>query len=145
MAGDMLAEGGSYFATTLVFMMNVQLGQICYDRNIVDHSCAIAVDVAKKTYCAKQGSTQAAEAAARKAVDAVMQTTGANQQCNFTITPTGIEEDPGAQGLDVKVDCDFTCMVPVGSQVMCNAGMVHFEAKASTVAMGCDGQGVTDV
>jgi hypothetical protein len=129
----------TWFTICGVFMMNVQLGQLCHRRDAVDHSAAIAADVAEKTYCAKQESVSAAESEAKKAVDPVLDTAG--DECKVSVRPTGSSEDPGAQELEVALDCTFPCNIPFAAQIMCKDGRVKFSAKLKTVAMGCDGKG----
>jgi hypothetical protein len=58
------------------------------------------------------------------------------------VQPSGGEgSDPGSQELDVSIDCEIPCNVPLGAQVMCHDGKVSFNAKKKTAASGCDGQG----
>ena len=132
----------TYFVAGSVFLCNVQLGQLCYRRDVVDHAAALAADTAMKTYCAKQESSSAAESAARKAIDPVMSTINGQQHCNVQVQPSGGgSSDPGSQELEVSIDCQIPCDVPLGSEIMCHDGKVTFNAKKKTAASGCDGQG----
>ncbi len=132
----------TYFVTGSVFLCNVQLGQLCYRRDVVDHAAALAADTALKTYCAKQESSSAAESAAEKAIDPVMTTINGQNKCTVQVQPTGGgSSDQGSQDLEVSIDCEIPCDVPLGAQVMCHDGKVTFNAKKKTAAMGCDGQG----
>jgi hypothetical protein len=131
----------TYFITGMTFLSNVQLGQLFHRRDAVDHAAAIAADTAKKTYCANQESSSASESAIQKAIDPVMQTVGGQQACKVEVQPSGTGSDPGSQDLDVNLDCQFPCNVPVAAQVMCHGGKANFKAKKKTASMGCDGQG----
>lgn len=131
----------TWFTTFFVFLMNVQLGQLAYRRDAVDHSAAVAADTAKKTYCMTEENKGATEAAAEKSIRNVMQTVGGDNACKLTVTPRGNETDPGAKRLAVKISCSFPCKIPVAAQFMCSDGQSKFESELETVSMGCDGKG----
>ena len=132
----------TWFTTFFVFLMNVQLGQLAYRRDAVDHSAAIAADTAKKTYCMKEENKSATEQEAKKAIKNVLDTAGGNEACQLSIASKGGGGgDPGAKPLEVKLECNFDCKIPVAAQVMCNGGKSKLDAKLETTAMGCDGKG----
>ena len=131
----------TWFIAFSVFLMNVQLGQIFHRRDVVDHAAAIAADTAKKTYCMKEENKSATEQEARKAVRNVLDSAGGNEACTLSVNARGGGSDPGAKGLEVKLECSFPCKVPIAAQVMCKGGVTKLEAKLETVALGCDGKG----
>jgi len=131
----------TWFVTFFVFLMNVQLGQLFHRRDVVDHAAAVAADTAKKTYCMKEENKSATEQEAKKAIRGFLDTAGGNEACQLSINASGGGGDPGAKPLDVKLECNFDCNVPVAAQVMCKGGKSKLDAKLKTVAMGCDGKG----
>jgi hypothetical protein len=133
----------TWFIAFFVFLMNVQLGQLFHRRDVVDHAAAIAADVAKKTYCMKEEDKSATEQEAKKAIQNVLDSAGGNEACQLSIDASGSGggSDPGAKGLEVKLQCSFPCNVPIAAQVMCKGGTSRLDAKVETVAMGCDGKG----
>ncbi|MDB4934341.1 MAG: hypothetical protein JWP87_1313 [Labilithrix sp.] len=131
----------TWFVAFFVFLMNVQLGQLFHRRDVVDHAAAIAADVAKKTYCMKEEDKSATEQEAKKAIKNVLDSGGGNEACKLSISEKGGSSDPGAKGLEVKLDCSFDCKVPIAAQVMCKGGTSELDAKIETVALGCDGKG----
>jgi len=131
----------TWFVAFSTFLMNVQLGQLFHRRDVVDHAAAIAADTAKKTYCMKEGDKSATEQEAKKAIKNVLDTAGGNEACTLSIEESGGSSDPGAKGLQVKLECSFDCKVPIAAQVMCHGGVSKLDAKLDTVAMGCDGKG----
>ena len=133
----------TWFVAFFVFLMNVQLGQLFHRRDVVDHAAAIAADSAKKTYCMKEEDNSATEAEAKRAIKNVLDSAGGNEACKLSISQGGGGggSDPGAKGLEVKLQCSFDCKVPIAAQVMCKGGVTKLEAKIATVAMGCDGKG----
>lgn len=131
----------TWFVTFFVFLMNVQLGQIFYRRDAVDHAAAVAADIARKTYCMKEENKVATEQEARRAIFNVLDSAGGNEACKLSIDARGGEADPGAKRLEVTLQCSFECKVPIAAQVMCKGGTTKLEAKLETVALGCDGKG----
>jgi hypothetical protein len=132
----------TWFCVFFVFLMNVQLGQLFHRRDVVDHAAAVAADTAKKTYCANEENTSATEQQAKQSVQAVLDTAGGNQACQLKVQQGGEGgSDPGAKGLEVSLECNFDCKVPIASLVMCKSGKSKLEAKLKTVALGCDGKG----
>jgi hypothetical protein len=131
----------TWFVTFFVFLMNVQLGQLFFRRDIVDHAAAVAADTAKKTYCMNEENASATEGDAKKAVQAVLDSGGGTQACQIQIQSKGEGGDPGAKNLEVSVKCSFDCKIPIAAQVMCKNGKSELDAKLQTVAMGCDGKG----
>jgi hypothetical protein len=131
----------TWFTTFFVFLMNVQLGQLFHRRDVVDHAAAVAADTAKKTYCMKEENKSATEQEAKKAIKNVLDTAGGNEACQLSINASGSGSDPGAKPLDVKLECNFDCKVPIAAQFMCKGGKSKLDAKLKTVAMGCDGKG----
>ena len=131
----------TWFVAFFVFLMNVQLGQLFHRRDVVDHAAAIAADVAKKTYCMKEEDKGATEQEAKKAIKNVLDSAGGNEACKLSINASGGSSDPGAKGLEVKLECSFDCKVPIAAQVMCKGGTSKLDAKIETVALGCDGKG----
>ena len=130
----------TWFVTFFVFLMNVQLGQLFYRRDVVDHAAAVAADTAKKTYCMNEENSSATEGDAKKAVQAVLDSGGGNQ-CQVQIQSKGQGSDPGATNLEVSLKCSFDCNIPIAAQMMCKNGKSELDAKLNTVAMGCDGKG----
>jgi hypothetical protein len=131
----------TWFVTFFVFLMNVQLGQLFYRRDVVDHAAAVAADTAKKTYCMKEENKSATEQEAKRAVNAVLESGGGNDACKIAIDAKGSGSDPGSKNLEVSLKCSFPCKVPIAAQVMCKDGKSELDAKLQTVAMGCDGKG----
>ena len=133
----------TWFVTFFVFLMNVQLGQLFHRRDVVDHAAAVAADTAKKTYCMKEENKGATEQAAKKAIKDFLDTAGGSEACQLSINASGGGGggDPGAKPLDVKLECNFDCKIPIAAQVMCKGGKSKLDAKLKTVAMGCDGKG----
>ncbi|MDB5216216.1 MAG: hypothetical protein JWO86_4143 [Myxococcaceae bacterium] len=131
----------TFFVTFFVFLMNVQLGQLFHRRDVVDHAAAIAADTAKKSYCMNEENKSATEGDANKAIRAVLDSAGGSEACKLSIDPSGGSSDPGARGLQVKLQCSFECKVPIAAQFMCKGGTSKLDAKIDTVAMGCDGKG----
>lgn len=131
----------TWFCIFFTFLMNVQLGQLFHRRDVVDHAAAIAADTAKKTYCMKEENKSATEQEAKKAIDKVLDTAGGNEACQLSINSKGGGGDPGAKPLEVKLECNFDCKVPIAAQVMCKGGKSKLDAKLQTTAMGCDGKG----
>ncbi len=129
------------FVVFFVFFMNVQLGQIFFRRDAVDHAGAVAADTAKKTFCAKEENRAATERAAVLAVKDLLETAGGADACTVAVTPRGTLEDPGSRRLEVTVQCAFPCKIPVAAQVMCRGGIARIQTKIDTVSMGCDGRG----
>jgi hypothetical protein len=122
-----------------VFLLNVEIGQLSHDRDAVDHSAAIATNVAKQTYCAKEENSAAVVEDARRAIKPVIETAG--KMCEVDIASKGESGDPGSRALSVSLDCTFDCAVPFASQILCKGGKMNFKAKLTTVSMGCDGKG----
>ena len=131
----------TWFVTFFVFLMNVQLGQLFHRRDVVDHAAAIAADTAKKTYCMKEEDKSATEQEANRAIRNVLDSAGGSEACKLSVDARGGSSDPGAKGLEVKLECSFDCKVPIAAQVMCKGGKSKLDAKIQTVAMGCDGKG----
>ena len=131
----------TWFVAFFVFLMNVQLGQLFHRRDVVDHAAAIAADVAKKTYCMKEEDKSATEQEAKKAIKNVLDSAGGNEACKLSVNASGGSSDPGARGLEVKLECNFDCKVPLAAQFMCKGGTSKLDAKIDTVALGCDGKG----
>ena len=131
----------TWFVAFSVFLMNVQHGQLFHRRDVVDHAAAIAADTAKKTYCMKEEDRSATEQEAKRAIKNVLDSAGGNEACKLSISESGGASDPGAKGLEVKLECSFDCKVPIAAQVMCKGGVSKLDAKLNTVAMGCDGKG----
>jgi hypothetical protein len=131
----------TWFVAFFVFLMNVQLGQLFHRRDVVDHAAAIAADVAKKTYCMKEEDKSATEQEAKKAIKNVLDSAGGNEACTLSVNASGGSSDPGAKGLEVKLECNFDCKVPLAAQFMCKGGSSKLDAKIDTVALGCDGKG----
>jgi hypothetical protein len=131
----------TWFLTFFVFMMNVQLGQLFHRRDAVDHGAAVAADTAKKTFCAKEENAQATEHEAKKAIESVLEISASSNECKLTVRPQGQSEDPGSKELEVALECQFECKIPVAAQVMCKGGRATFNSKLKTVALGCDGKG----
>jgi hypothetical protein len=131
----------TWFVAFFVFLMNVQLGQLFHRRDVVDHAAAIAADVAKKTYCMKEENKSATEQEAQKAIKNVLDSAGGNEACKLSVNASGGSSDPGAKGLEVKLECNFDCKVPLAAQFMCKGGTSKLDAKIDTVALGCDGKG----
>ena len=136
-----LAFGMTFLISGTVFLCNVQLGQLCYRRDVVDHAAAVAADTAKKTYCMKEENKSATEAEAKRSINKVLDTAGGNEACKLSIDSKGSGSDPGAKALEVRLECSFDCKVPIAAQVMCTGGKSKLDAKLQTVAMGCDGKG----
>jgi hypothetical protein len=137
-ATEMMAFSPTWLIVFGVFLMNVQLGKNAVQRDMVDHGTAIAADIASKTYCQKQG--QSPQAAMTTAIKPLMDLAGSGgNPCTAQATPSGGGSDSGNQQLDVELKCTFPCTVPFASKFMCQGGNVSFEAKQTTVAMGCDG------
>ncbi len=133
----MLTTSLTWFTTMFVFLMNVQLGQLFYRRDMVDHAVAVASDVATKTYCQKNESARATEAEAQKSIAALEENAGLSG-CKLHVQGRGGE---GEVPLETSISCELDCKIPLASQVMCHGGKVKFEAKLKTTALGCDGQG----
>ena len=134
---EMLAFSPTWLIVFGVFLMNVQLGRNCVQRDMVDHATAIAADIASKTYCQKQGTQP--QPAMTTAITPLMQlASSANNPCTVKATPSGGGGDPGSVPLDVEITCTFPCTVPFASKFMCQGGNVNFTATQTTVAMGCD-------
>lgn len=131
----------TWFCIFFTFLMNVQLGQLFHRRDVVDHAAAVAADTAKKTYCMKEENKSATEQEAKKAVKNFLDTAGGNEACQLSISSKGSGSDPGAKPLEVKLECNFDCKIPIASQFMCKGGKSKLDAKLQTVAMGCDGKG----
>jgi hypothetical protein len=131
----------TWFVSFFVFLMNVQLGQLFHRRDVVDHAAAIAADTAKKTYCMKEEDKSKTEEEAKRAIKNVLDSAGGNEACKLSVNPGGGASDPGAKGLELKLECSFPCKVPIAAQVMCKGGTSKLDAKVQTVAMGCDGKG----
>lgn len=131
----------TWFVAFSVFLMNVQLGQLFHRRDVVDHAAAVAADVAKKTYCMKEEDKSATEQEAKKAIKNVLDSAGGNEACKLSVDARGGASDPGAKSLEVKLECNFDCKVPIAAQVMCRGGSSKLDAKVQTVALGCDGKG----
>ena len=138
-ASELLAFSPTWLIVFGVFLMNVQLGRNAVQRDMVDHSTAIAADIASKTYCQKQGPQT--QPAMTTAIAPLMQLASkADNPCTVQATPSGDGDgDSGNQQLDVEITCQFPCTVPFASRFMCQNGNVSFSAKLTTVAMGCDG------
>jgi hypothetical protein len=136
---EMLAFSPTWLIVFGVFLMNVQLGRNCVQRDMVDHATAIGADIASKTYCQKQGPQP--QQAITTAIQPLMQlASSANNPCTVQVTPSGGGGgDSGSVPLDVQITCQFPCTVPFASKFMCQGGNVNFTATQSTVAMGCDG------
>ena len=136
---ELLAFSPTWLIVFGVFLMNVQLGRNCVQRDVVDHATAIAADIASKTYCQKQGPTP--QAAMTAAVTPLLQMASvANNPCTVNATPSGVGGgDPGSIPLTVEMTCSFPCTVPFASHFMCQNGSVNLSAQQTTVAMGCDG------
>lgn len=135
---NMLTTTLTWFTTMFVFLMNVQLGQLFYRRDVVDHAAAVASDVATKTYCQKGESGSATEAEAKKAIQALEETADLSR-CQIQVRGNGGE---GSVPLETKLTCDFECKIPIASQFMCrNGGKAKFETKLKSTALGCDGKG----
>ena len=136
---NMLTTTLTWFTTMFVFLMNVQLGQLFYRRDVVDHAASVASDVATKTYCQKDESSSAAEQEAHKAIQTLEETAGLSG-CRLQVTGSGSGD--GSTPLETKLSCDFECKIPIASQFMCrNGGKAKFESKLKTTALGCDGKG----
>jgi len=135
---ELLAFSPTWLIVFGVFLMNVQLGRNCVQRDVVDHATALAADVASKTYCQKQGP--APQAAMTTTIAPLVElASSANNPCTVKATPSSSGGgDPGSVPLDVEVTCTFPCTVPFASYFMCQGGNVSFKAKQTTVAMGCD-------
>jgi hypothetical protein len=71
----------------------------------------------------------------------VLDSAGGNEACKLSVDARGGASDPGAKGLEVKLQCSFDCKVPIAAQVMCKGGTSRLDAKIETVALGCDGKG----
>jgi hypothetical protein len=89
----------------------------------------------------KEEDKSATEQEAKKAIKNVLDSAGGNEACKLTVNASGGASDPGAKGLEVKLECNFDCKVPIAAQVMCRGGSSKLDAKVQTVAMGCDGKG----
>ena len=135
---SMLTTSLTWFATMFVFLMNVQLGQLFYRRDMVDHAVAVASDVATKTYCQKNESARLTEAEAQSAIAALEDNAGLSG-CQLRVRGNATSE--GEVPLETSLSCELACKIPIASQVMCRGGKVKFEAKLKTTALGCDGQG----
>ena len=135
----MLTTSLTWFTTMFVFLMNVQLGQLFYRRDMVDHAVAVASDVATKTYCQKNESARATEAEAHKAIEALEETAGLSR-CELHVQ--GRQVSGGEVPIETSISCELDCKIPIASQFMCpHGGKTKFEAKLKTTALGCDGQG----
>jgi hypothetical protein len=141
MVSELLGLSLTWFVTFAVFLMNVQLAQLFYRRDVVDHAGGVAADTAKKTYCAMEENSSAAEREIHRAIDPLLETASAVADCKVSVRPQGEAEDPGAKALEVTVACSFKCNIPFAAPFMCNDGKRKFEAKVATVALGCDGKG----
>jgi hypothetical protein len=143
MAPELLGFLFIFFIVAFIFLMNVQLAQLFHCRDVVDHAGALAADSAKKTYCAKQGSSEAAVQEAKKSMRVVMDTAGGSEKCDVSVSAKGQSSDPGAKELDVKIDCKFDCRIPVAAQILCHDkhGSISMKAQLKTAALGCDGKG----
>jgi hypothetical protein len=130
----------TWFTTMFVFLMNVQLGQLFYRRDVVDHAGAVATDTATKTFCQKNESSSATEQAAKKSIQALEETAGMSG-CKLEVKPSGGDGDEGQKELDVTLECSFDCKIPIAAQFMCKGGKASFTSKMKTVAVGCDGKG----
>lgn len=138
---NMLGFTMTWFTTMFVFLMNVQLGQLFYRRDVVDHAAAVATDTATKTYCQKNESAGATEAAAKKSIRALEETAGMSG-CKIQVSASGGGGgDEGQKELEVSLECSFDCKIPIASQFMCKGGKASFTSKQKTVATGCDGKG----
>ena len=136
---NMLSMTLTWFTTMFVFLMNVQLGQLFYRRDVVDHATAVASDVATKTYCQKGESSSAAEGEAKNAIQALSDTAGLSN-CQLQVKANGGGD--GSTPIETSLSCDFDCKIPIASQFMCrNGGKAKFESKLKTTALGCDGKG----
>jgi hypothetical protein len=136
---NLLGFSLTWFVIFFVFLMNVELGQLFYRRDVVDHVTSIATDTANKSYCKNDENITATEADALRAIDAVLDTAGG--RCLVSVKPAGGAADPGAKPLDVGVKCAFPCKVPIAAQFMCKNGQTTMASKQRTVALGCDGKG----
>lgn len=136
---NMLTHTLTWFTTMFVFLMNVQMGQLFYRRDVVDHAASVASDVATKTYCQKGENGSAAESEAKKSIQALEETAGMSS-CKLQVQGKGGGE--GAAPIETTLTCDFECKIPIASQFMCrNGGKAKFESKLKTTALGCDGKG----
>ena len=142
---ELLSFSPTWFVVFGVFLMNVQLGRNYVQRDMVDHSAALAADVASKTVCDNMNGSPSgslsgpAMAAVNRTIQPLIQmASGANNPCTVNAKPSGGGGVPGAVQLDVEVSCHFPCTVPFASKFMCQDGFVNFTAKQTTVAMGCD-------
>jgi hypothetical protein len=136
---NLLGFSLTWFVIFFVFLMNTQLGQLFYRRDIVDHATTTAMDTATKTYCKNDENITATEAAALRAIDPLLDTVGG--RCLVSVKPVGQGADPGARPLDVGVKCAFPCKIPIAAQFMCKDGQTTLESRQRTVALGCDGRG----
>jgi hypothetical protein len=139
MNANLLGFSLTWFVIFFVFLMNVQLGQLFYRRDIVDHATTIATDMANKSYCQNDENITATEADALRAIDPLLETAGG--RCLVSVKTAGSGADPGAKPLDVGVKCAFACKVPIAAQFMCKGGQTLLSSKQRTVAIGCDGKG----
>lgn len=145
----------SWFAMFSVFLMNVQLGQSYHQRDLVDHAASVAADTAAKTLCADpkdfdgvaRGDYRGARAkAVESAVRPILGLAAMSDACRVTAHPKAATEAAsggGAKEIEVQVDCEIPCRIPVAAQAMCSGSpaRVTFQAKQKAVAMGCDGGG----
>lgn len=145
----------SWFAMFSVFLMNVQLGQSYHQRDLVDHAASVAADAAAKTLCAdpkdfdgvargdyRGARARAVESAARPILDLA----ATSDACHVTARPKAAAEAAsggGTKEIEVQVDCEIPCRIPLAAQAMCSGSPAHvtFQAKQKAVAMGCDGGG----
>jgi hypothetical protein len=135
---ELLAFSPTWLIVFGVFLMNVQLGRNCVQRDVVDHATAIAADIASKTYCQKQGESPQ-QAIASRIQPLLQMASSADNPCTVKTTPSARGgSDPGSVPLDVEMTCHFPCTIPFASTFMCTGGQVSLTAKQSTVAMGCD-------
>jgi len=146
---NMFSFAPTWFIVSGVFLMNVQLSRNYMQRDMVDHAAAIAADTAMKTICAdardvgaaSQGEFTGGRASAiRASVEPVLGLVSKDDNtCRVTARPKP-GGTPGSRQVEVEVHCEFPCDLPFAAQMMCSGSPRHvtFEAKQTTVAMGCD-------
>lgn len=129
------------FATGM-FLHNTQLNRSYVGWDIVQEAGFIAADTANKVLCASPaaglGETRGARAdavfeAIRSRLELV--TDNPRERCSLSFSAAKVQ--PGSP-LDVKLDCELDCPIPIAGRLICPDGKLHVSTQHTIQPGGCD-------